>query len=251
MLYILHIYIYMSLSYLHQKHAFAPPLSSSVHYGMYVLRKAHNYVTVVQPSLRSFPSVGFETFQMSPNPMFIWFKYTAFFFFFSLSSFCCCCPFLSCNGAEWSKDKTQAAESIKWRPQQAYGSNQFLLVQPQTVFSTHPKSSRSRIDKRTARATGNTRYRYSKIAPLDHKMADNCVSLARTNTLSSTITKLIKTSKTSNKSYSYHLLNRINKMYTHDLFYLHKEWEAWLAPVYIQIRTTKSQLTQCTKYKCH
>ena len=49
------------------------------------------------------------------------------------------------------------------------------------------KSSRSCIDKRTAWATGNTRYRYSKIAPLDHKMADNCVSLARTNTLSSTI----------------------------------------------------------------
>ena len=156
-----------------------------------------------------------------------------------------------CNGAEWSKDKTQAAESIKWRPQQAYGSNQFLLVQPQTVFSTHTKLSRSRIDKRTARATGNTHYRYSKIAPLDHKMADNCVSLARTNTLSSTITKLIKTSKTSNKSYSYHLLNCINKMYTHDLFYLQQEWEAWLAPVYIQIRTTKSQLTQCTKYKRH
>ena len=96
---------------------------------------------------------------------------------------------------EWRRrqDKTQAAESIKWRPQQAYGSNQFLLVQPQTVFSTHTKSSRSRIDKRMARATGNTRYRYSKIAPLDHKMADNCVSLARTNTLSSTITKPIKT----------------------------------------------------------
>ena len=80
-----------------------------------------------------------------------------------------------CNGAEWSKDKTQAAESIKWRPQQAYGSDQFLLVQPQTVFSTHTKSSRSRIDKRTARATGNTRYSYSKNGPLDHKMADNCV----------------------------------------------------------------------------
>ena len=118
-------------------------------------------------------------------------------------------------------------------------------------FSAHTKSSCSRIDKRTARATGNTRYRYSKIAPLDHKMADNCVSLARTNTLSSTITKLIKTSKTSNKSYSYNLLNRINKMYTHDLFYLQQEWEAWLAPVYIQIRTTKSQLTQCAKYKRH
>jgi len=32
-------------------------------------------------------------------------------------------------------------------------------------------------------------------------MADNCVSLARTNTVSSTITKPIKTWKTSNKSY--------------------------------------------------
>ena len=26
-------------------------------------------------------------------------------------------------------------------------------------------------------------------------------------------------------------------MYTHDLFYLQKEWEAWLAPVYKQIQT--------------
>ena len=25
----------------------------------------------------------------------------------------------------------------KWRPQQAYGSNQVLLAQPQTIFSTH------------------------------------------------------------------------------------------------------------------
>ena len=139
----------------------------------------------------------------------------------------------------------------KVETQQAYGSNHVLLAQPQTIFSTHTKSSRSRIDKRMAWATGNTRYRYSKNARLDHKMADNCVSLARTNTVSSTITKLIKTSKTSNKSYSYHLLNRINKMYTHDLFYLQQEWEAWLAPGYIQIRTTKSQLTQCAKYKCH
>ena len=37
-------------------------------------------------------------------------------------------------------------------------------------------------------------------------------------------------------------------MYTHDLFYLQQEWETWLAPVYKQIRTTKSPLTQCTKY---
>ena len=122
----------------------------------------------------------------------------------------------------------------------------YLLSRRQ--FSTHPKYSRARIDERTARAARNTRYRYNQIGPLDHKMADNCVSLARTNTLSSTITKPIKTRKTSNKSYSYNLLNRINKMYTHDLFYLQQEWEAWLAPVYKQIQTTKSQLTQCTKY---
>ena len=115
-------------------------------------------------------------------------------------------------------------------------------------FSAHAKSSRTRIDKRTARAARNTRYRYNQIGPLDHKMADNCVSSARTNTVSSTITKPVKTWKKSNKSYSYNLLNRINKMYTHDLFYLQQEWEVWLVLVYKQIRTTKSQLTQCTKY---
>ena len=60
-------------------------------------------------------------------------------------------------------------------------------------FSAHPKSSLTRIDKRMARAARNTRYRDNKIGPLDHKMADNCVSLARTNTVSSTMTKLIKT----------------------------------------------------------
>ena len=108
--------------------------------------------------------------------------------------------------------------------------------------------SPARIDRRAARAARNTLYRYNQIGPQDHKMADNCVSLARTNTVSSTITKPIKTWKTSNKSYSYNLLNHINKMYTHDLFYLQQEWEVWLAPVYKQIRTTKSQLTQCTTY---
>ena len=117
-------------------------------------------------------------------------------------------------------------------------------------FSAHSKSWRARIDKRTAWAARNTHYCYSKNGPLDHKMVDNCVSLARINTVSSTITKPIKTWKTSNKSYSYNLLNRINKMYTHDLFYLQQEWETWLVPVYKQIRTTKSPLTQCTKYKC-
>ena len=151
---------------------------------------------------------------------------------------------------EWSKDSV---------PGSGVGQNgdhsrrmaaiRFYLLS-RRQFSAHPKSSLARIDKRTVWATGNTCYRYNKIGPLDHKMADNCVSLARTNTVSSTITKPIKTWKTSNKSYSYNLLNHINKMYTHDLFYLQQEWEAWLAPVYKQIRTTKSQLTQCTKYKC-
>ena len=31
-------------------------------------------------------------------------------------------------------------------------------------------------------------------------------------------------------------------MYKHDFFYLQQAWEAWLAPVYKQIRTTKSQI---------
>ena len=125
----------------------------------------------------------------------------------------------------------------------------YLLSRRQ--FSAHPKSSLARIDKKTAWATRNTRYRYNQLGPLDHKMADNCVSLARTNTVFSTITKLIKSWKTSNESYSYNLLDCINKTYTHDLFDLQQEWEAWLVPVFKQIRTTKSQLTQCTKYNCH
>ena len=40
-------------------------------------------------------------------------------------------------------------------------------------------------------------------------------------------------------------------MYKHDLFYLQQAWEAGLASVYKQIRTTNSQLTQCTKYQCY
>ena len=87
---------------------------------------------------------------------------------------------------------TQAAELVRnVKPQQAYGSNQVLLAQPQTIFST-PKILTLMLDKRMAQATGNTRYRYSKIAPLEHRMADDCVSLAAI-TVSSTITKPIKT----------------------------------------------------------
>ena len=52
-----------------------------------------------------------------------------------------------------------------------------------------PKSSIARIDKRAARAARNTRYHYNQIGPLDHKMSEKCVFLARTNTVSSTITK--------------------------------------------------------------
>ena len=59
-------------------------------------------------------------------------------------------------------------------------------------FSAHPKSSLTCVYKRMAWAARNTHYRYNQIGPLDHKMADNYVSLARTNTVFSTITKLIK-----------------------------------------------------------
>ena len=40
-------------------------------------------------------------------------------------------------------------------------------------------------------------------------------------------------------------------MYKHDLFDLQQAWEAWLAPVGKQTRTTKSQITQCAKYYCY
>ena len=143
---------------------------------------------------------------------------------------------------------TQAAESVKMETTAGVRQQSGFICSAADNFSAHPKFSLARIDKRTVRATRNTHYRYNKIGPLDHKMADNCVSLARTNTVSSTITKPINTWKTSNESYSYNHLNRISKMYTHDLFNLQQEWEAWLAPVYKQICTTKSQLTQCTKY---
>ena len=84
---------------------------------------------------------------------------------------------------EWPKDRTQAAESVKMETTAGIRQSGFI-VQQQTIFrqfSAHPKSSLARIDKRAARAARNTRYRYNEIGPLDHKMADNCVSLARTN----------------------------------------------------------------------
>ena len=72
------------------------------------------------------------------------------------------------------------------------GGSQVLLYSGSRQFSAHPKSSFARIHKRAARAARNTHYRYNQIGPLDHKMDDNCVSLARTNTVFFTITKLIK-----------------------------------------------------------
>ena len=92
-----------------------------------------------------------------------------------------------------SKDRTQAAESVKMETTAGVRQSGFI-VQQQTIFSTR-KILSPRIDKRTARAARNTRYRYNQFGPLDHKVADNCVSLARTNTVFSTITKLIKPQK--------------------------------------------------------
>ena len=37
----------------------------------------------------------------------------------------------------WSVEgQDTAGESVKWRPQQAYGNNQVLFAQLQTIFST-------------------------------------------------------------------------------------------------------------------
>ena len=44
-----------------------------------------------------------------------------------------------CNGAEWSNDKTQAAESIKWRPQQAEAAISFYLFS-RRQFSAHTQN---------------------------------------------------------------------------------------------------------------
>ena len=113
-----------------------------------------------------------------------------------------CLPFFSlpylCNGVvvERRRTLTQAAELVKMETTAGVRQQSGFICSAADNFSAHPKSSLARIDKRTARAARNTRYRYNKIGPLDHKMADNCVSLARTNTVSSTITTPINTRKT-------------------------------------------------------
>ena len=80
----------------------------------------------------------------------------------------------------------------RWRISCLVLSRHRSLMITTDIYIYDPKSSLARIDKRTARAARNTRNRYNQIGPLDHKMADNGVSLARTNTVSSTITKPIK-----------------------------------------------------------
>ena len=87
--------------------------------------------------------------------------------------------------------RTQPAESVKNGDHSRRNGDQVLLYSSRQ-FSAHPKSSLARRDKRAARAARNTRYRYNQIGPLDHRMADNCVSFARTYKVSSAITNLIK-----------------------------------------------------------
>ena len=53
-----------------------------------------------------------------------------------ISSFCKVVVLWSGGEVEQDSDPGSGV-SQKWRPQQAYGSNQVLLAQPQTVFSTH------------------------------------------------------------------------------------------------------------------
>ena len=95
-------------------------------------------------------------------------------------------------------DYRQRSQS-KRRPQQAEAAVR-IYSHSSRQFSAHTNlHSHAYITERRG-PQGTHRYRYNQIDPLDHKMADNCVSLARTNTASSTITKLIKSWKTSNKS---------------------------------------------------
>ena len=61
----------------------------------------------------------------------------------AVSAVVCVCPLcivllLVCNGAvQRSKDSDPGSGvGQKWRPQQAYGSNQVLFAQPQKIFST-------------------------------------------------------------------------------------------------------------------
>ena len=96
---------------------------------------------------------------------------------------------------EWSGrlQDTGSGVSQKARPQQAEAAVRFYCTAGDSFQHTQNPHSPARIDRRAARAARNTLYRYNQIGPQDHKMADNCVSLARTNTVSSTITKLIVT----------------------------------------------------------
>ena len=77
------------------------------------------------------------------------------------------------------------------------GSNQVLLYSSRQFSATH--KILTCIDKRAAWAARKACYCNNQIGPLVHKMADNCVSLAHTNTVSSTITKLIKSLKKKKK----------------------------------------------------
>ena len=87
---------------------------------------------------------------------------------------------LVCCVMEWSGQRTGHRQWTQSESETTAGGggNQVLLYSSRQ-FSAHPKSSG--INKRAAQAARNTCYRYNQISPLDHKMADNCVSLARTN----------------------------------------------------------------------
>ena len=90
--------------------------------------------------------------------------------------------------------RTQAAESVKMETTAGRRQQSGFILQQQTVFQ-HTQNPHSHAYIREWRGLQGTLAitMYNQISPLDHKMADNWVSLTCTNTLSSTITKLIKT----------------------------------------------------------
>ena len=86
------------------------------------------------------------------------------------------CSLLQTYVMEWSGRRTghrQRSQENGDHSRRMSAIRFYLLSSRQ--FSAHPKSSLARTDKRMAWAARNTCYRYNEIAPLDHKMADDCV----------------------------------------------------------------------------
>ena len=108
---------------------------------------------------------------------------------------CVCVYIYVCVMEWWSVEGQDTGSGVSKMETTAgvWQQSGFICSAADNFQHTQKESSWACIDTRMALAARNTHYHYNQNGPLDHKMADNCVSLARTNTVSSTITKPIKT----------------------------------------------------------